>query len=426
MSGDAIAPSSSTRLIARRAARRRRRVDRAAPHAGPTGTAAAHRAMVARLRDAGAALVRLDELDRFGDSPMGSPVGTSRSRAEPHSRHAQPLAPPSSPSTAATRRPTSRWSRPTAAARGRRGGRHLAPAGRLDARDGACLRGARRRGRRGGRRLGASGAAAVADLAVYGLAGADFPSDVRLLRRAIAAPGLRPDRRRPRTTRSSRCGPGRAGRGAWRSSAARASTRAPSRPMAARRGSTASASPRATGAAAAASGARRWPRPSGVATGAGQRTSLERLVPAYFGLRSPRRADAGALLRAPLGAPRCPSWRRSSSTRPQRATPSPARSSTASPMSSSAMARALIRRLRLSRLDPEVVLAGGVFGTDEPGFHARLEAGIRPAPPRGWSGSPRPRSSARRSSASTAWPAARPTPRSRIASAARSRPGLGR
>lgn len=46
------------------------------------------------------------------------------------------------------------------------------------------------------------------------------------------------------------------------------------------------------------------------------------------------------------------------------------------------MARALLRRLRLRRSDVEVVLAGGVFATTEPGFHRRLEDGIHAAAPR--------------------------------------------
>jgi hypothetical protein len=45
------------------------------------------------------------------------------------------------------------------------------------------------------------------------------------------------------------------------------------------------------------------------------------------------------------------------------------------------MAVALIRRLRLARLDPDVVLAGGVFRTDEPVFHARLGSGIHAVAP---------------------------------------------
>lgn len=46
------------------------------------------------------------------------------------------------------------------------------------------------------------------------------------------------------------------------------------------------------------------------------------------------------------------------------------------------MAKALVRRLKLAKLDPEVVLAGGVFKTDDQPFYARLEAGILAAAPR--------------------------------------------
>jgi N-acetylglucosamine kinase-like BadF-type ATPase len=46
-----------------------------------------------------------------------------------------------------------------------------------------------------------------------------------------------------------------------------------------------------------------------------------------------------------------------------------------------AMASALIRRLRLGRLDPEIVLAGGVFRTTEPGFYERIEQGVAAVAP---------------------------------------------
>ena len=46
-----------------------------------------------------------------------------------------------------------------------------------------------------------------------------------------------------------------------------------------------------------------------------------------------------------------------------------------------AMATALIRRTHLERAEPEVVLAGGVFRTREPGFYARLEQGVRRVSP---------------------------------------------
>ena len=40
------------------------------------------------------------------------------------------------------------------------------------------------------------------------------------------------------------------------------------------------------------------------------------------------------------------------------------------------MAGSLIRRLHMTQLDVEVVLAGGVFRNDDAAFYARLEAGI--------------------------------------------------
>lgn len=61
----------------------------------------------------------------------------------------------------------------------------------------------------------------VADLGSYSLAGADLDSDVRLLARSIGRLGLA-SRISSSTTRSARSGPAQTGRGAWRSSAARA------------------------------------------------------------------------------------------------------------------------------------------------------------------------------------------------------------
>ena len=45
------------------------------------------------------------------------------------------------------------------------------------------------------------------------------------------------------------------------------------------------------------------------------------------------------------------------------------------------MATALIRRLRLGRLDPDVVLAGGVFRAEDPAFYQRLAAAVADAAP---------------------------------------------
>jgi N-acetylglucosamine kinase-like BadF-type ATPase len=46
-----------------------------------------------------------------------------------------------------------------------------------------------------------------------------------------------------------------------------------------------------------------------------------------------------------------------------------------------AMARALIRRLRMTELDPEVVLGGGVFNATDPAFYGRIEAGVKAVAP---------------------------------------------
>ena len=45
------------------------------------------------------------------------------------------------------------------------------------------------------------------------------------------------------------------------------------------------------------------------------------------------------------------------------------------------MAIAIARRLRVASREVDVVLTGGVFRTDEPGFYARLEERLRAALP---------------------------------------------
>ena len=47
-----------------------------------------------------------------------------------------------------------------------------------------------------------------------------------------------------------------------------------------------------------------------------------------------------------------------------------------------AMAGAMIRRLRLTRKDPEVVLGGGVFRTPDAAFRSRIESGVQAIAPR--------------------------------------------
>lgn len=115
--------------------------------------------------------------------------------------------------------------------------------------------------------------------------------------------------------------------------------------------------------------------------GRGARTALERLVPAHFGLRSPaaltkalydeRIEEARLMELAPIvfdAATDGDAVARSIVDR------------LADELVS--MGVALVRRLHLTRLDPEVVLAGGVFRATDPAFYERLEAGIRRVAPR--------------------------------------------
>lgn len=115
--------------------------------------------------------------------------------------------------------------------------------------------------------------------------------------------------------------------------------------------------------------------------GRGPRTTLERTVPAHFGLASPA-ALTKALYFGRIRATELPDL-----------SPVVFRTAAAGDGVARAiidrladelagMALVLIRRLRLGRLDPEIVLAGGVFKTDYRLFHERLEAGILAAAPR--------------------------------------------
>jgi N-acetylglucosamine kinase-like BadF-type ATPase len=109
--------------------------------------------------------------------------------------------------------------------------------------------------------------------------------------------------------------------------------------------------------------------------GRGPRTRLERAVPGHFGLKSPA-AVTSALYRGVIPNERI-------------AELSPVVFETAEagdPVARSivdrladeiiVMAGAMIRRLGLSRLDPDVVLGGGVFRTNEPLFYERIRAGV--------------------------------------------------
>jgi len=226
---------------------------------------------------------------------------------------------------------------------------------------------------------GVPGDRPIADIGVYGLAGADFPSDIRLLTRALGDQGfaerdvvlndtfiaLRAGTRRPWGI-ALICGQG-----------INACAVAPDGRSARFDGvgdiSGDWGGGGSLGSAAVAAAVRGR-------DGRGERTVLERFVPAHFGLRSP------AELTRALYFDRVSELRLSELSPlifDAAANGDAVARSIVDRLADElvAMARALIRRLRLSRLDPEVVLAGGVFRTQEPAFHERLEIGIHAVAP---------------------------------------------
>jgi N-acetylglucosamine kinase-like BadF-type ATPase len=220
----------------------------------------------------------------------------------------------------------------------------------------------------------------LANLGVYGLAGADYPEDVRLLQRAIEGRGL------TRTTvvlndtfAALRAGTHRpwgivliCGHGINGAGVAPDGRSIRFDAVGTYSGDWGGGHELGSEALAAAVRGR---------DGRGPRTSFERSVPAFFGVRTPaaltkafymERFDEHELSDlAPLVFAEA------------QAGDAVARSiidRLADELT--AMARSLIRRLRLTRLDPEVVLAGGVFKADDPAFYDRLRAGIEAVAPR--------------------------------------------
>jgi N-acetylglucosamine kinase-like BadF-type ATPase len=222
-------------------------------------------------------------------------------------------------------------------------------------------------------------AASPADIGVFALAGADYPSDVRLLRRAIAGLGvareivvvndtmaaLRAGSRRPWGV-ALICGQGVNGAGV-----------APDGRVARFDGvgdiSGDWGGGQSLGEAAQAASVR-------ARDGRGPRTSFEWLVPSYFGLASP-----AAVVRALYDE-------RIDLDRLAELSPVVFEAAVAGDAVArgivdhlademGVMAAALIRRLRLGRLDPDVVLGGGVFRADDPAFHERLRAAVLAAAP---------------------------------------------
>jgi N-acetylglucosamine kinase-like BadF-type ATPase len=225
-----------------------------------------------------------------------------------------------------------------------------------------------------------AGSAPLANIGAYCLAGADYPSDVRLLQGAIEGLGLtsetvirndtfaalRAGRRRPWGI-ALICGQGINGAGVAPDGR---SVRFDGL------GDISGDWGGGGGIGVAALGAAVRAR-----DGRGPRTSLERLVPRHFGLRS-----TDALTRA-LYTDRV-DQRELSELSPVVFRAAGDGDAVARSIVTRladelvTMAAALIRRLRLARLDPDVVLAGGVFRADDPAFYAAIETGVAAVAPR--------------------------------------------
>jgi N-acetylglucosamine kinase-like BadF-type ATPase len=115
--------------------------------------------------------------------------------------------------------------------------------------------------------------------------------------------------------------------------------------------------------------------------GRGERTSLRGAVPAHFGMRRPRQVMEAFYLRS-LPEDRLPAL-----------APIVFQEAIAGDEVSralvdrqadeiTAMARVAIRRLRMTGLDPDVVLGGGIFRNGWEPFFARIDDGIRAVAPR--------------------------------------------
>ena len=222
-------------------------------------------------------------------------------------------------------------------------------------------------------------ASGVAERGVYCLAGADYPSDVRALRRAIDDLALTPPAVVLNDTFAAlRAGSSRpwgvaliCGQGINACAVAPNGRSARFDAVGAYSGDWGGA--RGVGLAGVAAAARG-------ADGRGPRTSLERIVPRHFGMRSPAALTKALYLEqidelqltelAPVvfdAATAGDAVARSIVDR------------LADELG--AMGTALIRRLRMGRTDPDVVLAGGVFRATDAAFYTRLEATIHAVAP---------------------------------------------
>ena len=218
----------------------------------------------------------------------------------------------------------------------------------------------------------------VAELVACSAAGADFPADVRLIARGIRALGVAPNQivtndcdagLRAGTTRSWGvvviCGSGMNCLG-------RNPRGREARFMALGDVSGDWGGGGAIGQAGLAAAVRAW-------DGRGPATLLRQTVPAHFGVATPGSLTV-AFYRGRIA------WSRHREIAPlvfAAATHDPVAREIIDRQADEvvAWAGAAIRRVRLGRLDPDVVLAGGVFRAEDPAFYARIEAGVRAAAP---------------------------------------------
>ncbi len=219
----------------------------------------------------------------------------------------------------------------------------------------------------------------VAELVACSAAGADFPPDVRLIARGIQGLGLAPDQ-----VVTNDCDAGlRAGSsrswgvcvicGSGMNCLGRSPRGREARFMALGEVSGDWGGGGAIGEAGLAAAVRAW-------DGRGPDTMLRLTVPAHFGVPNP-----GSLSLA-MHRERIP-WSRHREIAPlvfgAAGAGDPAARAIVDRQADEvvAWATAAIRRVRLGRLDPDVVLAGGVFRAEDPAFYARIDAGVRVVAP---------------------------------------------
>jgi N-acetylglucosamine kinase-like BadF-type ATPase len=230
------------------------------------------------------------------------------------------------------------------------------------------------------RNAGLGPARPVADVGTYSVAGADYPSDVGLLSRALAERHFTAgDEVVNDSYGALRAGTDRSwglvlicGQGINAAAIAPDGRRAGFPAVGAIAGDWGAGTSIGLEALAAAIRGR---------DGRGPRTSLERLVPAHFGLARP-----AAVTRAMyVGRIR---ERRVAELSPILFEAAIAGDAVARSIVDRlaaelvAMGRALVRRLRLGRLDLDVVLGGGVFRTSDAAFFAAIERGLHEVAPR--------------------------------------------